>query len=112
MAVGERIKGLREMSGYSQTDFAKKLGISKQLLYKYENNIITNIPSVTIEKMAYILGYDPSYIMGWEVEMKKYKDDNLKRIGTYAEKLSKMSMEKQNVVFDMIDLLEDDENER
>ena len=49
MTVGERIKTLRERAGISQIDFATKINISKQNLYKYENNIITNIPSDKIE---------------------------------------------------------------
>ena len=45
MTVGERLKSLREQLGMSQVDFAAKINVSKQTLYKYENNIITNIPS-------------------------------------------------------------------
>lgn len=29
----------------SQVEFADKINVSKQTLYKYENDIITNIPS-------------------------------------------------------------------
>ena len=43
MTVGERIKALRESLGISQVDFAAKINVSKQTLYKYENNLITNI---------------------------------------------------------------------
>ena len=35
MTVGERLKQLREKSGMSQVDFAAKLNVSKQNLYKY-----------------------------------------------------------------------------
>ena len=52
MTVGDRIKRYRELRGFSnQTEFAA-CGISKQSLYKYENNIITNIPSDKIEIIA------------------------------------------------------------
>ena len=66
MAKGERIKALREKMGYSQTEFAERVKISKQTLYKYENNIISNIPSDVIERMASILNCPPGYFMGWE----------------------------------------------
>lgn len=66
MAKGERIKSLREKAGYSQTELAERVNISKQTLYKYENNIITNIPSDILEKIASVLGCSPSYFMGWE----------------------------------------------
>lgn len=65
MTVGERLKQLREKSGMSQVDFAAKLNVSKQNLYKYENDIITNIPSDKIEDAAKLLHVSPAYIMGW-----------------------------------------------
>lgn len=66
MTVGERIKLLREKSGMSQVAFADRIDVSKQSLYKYENNIITNIPSDKIEKIAEITNVSPAYIMGWD----------------------------------------------
>ena len=66
MTVGERIKFLREKLNISQVDFADKINVSKQTLYKYENNIITNIPSDKIEAIADISNVSPAYIMGWE----------------------------------------------
>ena len=66
MTIGERIKLRREKAGISQTDFAKMIKVTKQTLYKYEQGIITNIPSNKIEEIANVLGVSPSYIMGWE----------------------------------------------
>ncbi|MBS6517492.1 MAG: helix-turn-helix domain-containing protein [Clostridium sp.] len=66
LTIGERIKELRERLGMSQVDFATKINVSKQSLYKYENNIITNIPSDKIEAAAKIGNVSPSYLMGWE----------------------------------------------
>ena len=68
MTIGERIRKKREEIGISQTELAKKVGISKQTLYKYETNIITNIPSNTIENIANILNLSPAILMGWENE--------------------------------------------
>lgn len=66
MTVGERIKEIREKLGLSQVEFADKINVSKQTLYKYENNLITNIPSDKIEAVAEIGHISPSYIMGWD----------------------------------------------
>ena len=66
MTVGERIRALRERLGISQVDFATKINVSKQTLYKYENNIITNIPSDKIEAAAQVGSISPSYLMGWD----------------------------------------------
>ena len=61
----QRIKERREELQIAQVDLANKIGITKQLLYKYENEIITNIPSNVIEKIAVELKCPPTYIMGW-----------------------------------------------
>lgn len=65
MTVGERIKEIRMKLGMSQVAFADKINVSKQTLYKYENNIITNIPSDKIEAAAKLGNVSPSYLMGW-----------------------------------------------
>ena len=64
MTVGERIKEVRNQLGMSQVDFADKINVSKQTLYKYENNIITNIPSDKIEAAAQLGNVSPAYLMG------------------------------------------------
>lgn len=66
MTVGERIKALRTSLKMSQVEFADKINVSKQTLYKYENNIITNIPSDKIEAAAKIGNVTPGFLMGWE----------------------------------------------
>lgn len=66
MTIGQRIKALREQKGISQIELAEKIGVSKQNLYKYENGIISNIPSDKIEAAAAALETSPAYIMGWD----------------------------------------------
>ena len=66
MTLGERIKKARLKKDISQTDLANMVQITKQTLYKYENNIITNIPSDKLEKIAKKLDVSPAYLMGWE----------------------------------------------
>ena len=66
MTVGDRIRKHRELSGISQTYLAEKIGVSKQTLYKYEKNVITNIPSDKIEEIAKVLNVSESCLMGWE----------------------------------------------
>ena len=67
MTVGERIKKVRNKLGMSQVDFADKINVSKQTLYKYENNVITNIPSDKIEAAARLGNVSPAYLMGWTI---------------------------------------------
>ena len=65
MTIGTRIKKLRQEENISQVELAHKVGISKQTLYKYENDIITNIPSDKIELLSKELNTSPAYLMGW-----------------------------------------------
>ncbi len=66
MSKGKRIKTRREELNIGQTELAKKIQVSKQTLYKYENDIVTNIPSDKIEMLAKALDTTPAYIMGWD----------------------------------------------
>lgn len=66
MTIGERIRDLREGQGLRQTELACRIGVSKQTLYKYERNIVTNIPKKAVEAMATALSTSPAYLMGWE----------------------------------------------
>lgn len=93
MTVGERIKLARETKNLSQTDLANACKISKQTLYKYENNIITNIPSDKIEVIANYLSISPAYLMGWKTDNKdtnnKLTDDE--ELQEYLEELKNRS---------------------
>ena len=73
MTIGKRIKHIREEQKISQVELAKACNISKQTLYKYENNIVTNIPSDKIELIAEKLNTTPACLMGWE------QNDNKRR---------------------------------
>ena len=76
MTKGERIKKLRKSMGFSQVEFADRIGVSKQTLYKYENDIVTNIPSDKIEMIAIECHSSPTYIMGWD-DVQTSGQDNL-----------------------------------
>jgi transcriptional regulator with XRE-family HTH domain len=65
---GSRIKELRLSNGYTQTELAKKIGVSTQLIFKYEKEIITNIPISTIEKLSEVFGVSPACLMEWSID--------------------------------------------
>ena len=64
MTIGKRIRTLRHMREYPQSFLADAVGIKKQTLYKYENDIITNIPIDNLISIANALGVSPSYLIG------------------------------------------------
>ena len=65
MTKGQRIRNRRAELSLSQTELANSIGVSKQTLYKYENDIVTNIPSDNIEKLSKALSVSPAWIMGF-----------------------------------------------
>lgn len=65
MTIGDRVKEQRIKRNISQTTLAQRIHVSKQTLFKYENNIVTNIPSDKIEMLADALNVSPAHLMGW-----------------------------------------------
>lgn len=51
MTIGERIKYYRELIGMTQTELATRCHTSKQNIYKYENNLITNVLADSFAKI-------------------------------------------------------------
>ena len=66
MSKGERIRELRKAKGISQLELARLLNTTKQTISKYENGVVSNIPSDRIEAMATLLNTTPEYILGWD----------------------------------------------
>ena len=66
MNLGNRIKQERQKNGLTLDTVAKAVGTSRQTIFKYENNIITNIPIDKIEKMAKLFNCSSAYLMGWD----------------------------------------------
>lgn len=101
MTVGDRIKLQREVMNISQTDLANKVGISKQTLYKYEKNIVTNIPSDKIEKIADALSTTPQKLMGWKEDAPSEEDIDQHIIDIY----DRLSPERQKQALDYLAFL-------
>lgn len=111
MTVGDRIRERREYLGISQIELAKRIHVLKQTLYKYEKNVITNIPLDKIEEIAEILKVSPSYLMGWQENLVKEKAEFSELIpdilsnGVLTEhikKLIKLNTEHQHTIYDNI----------
>lgn len=64
--IGERIADLRLRRGMTQVELAEAIGENKQLIYKYEHGIITNIPLSKVEAIAKALRCPPVVLTGWQ----------------------------------------------
>jgi len=60
--IKNRLKELRESSGMSQEELARKSGISRTTLSKIENNEEVNVNTRTIAKLADVFNVKPSEI--------------------------------------------------
>ena len=76
MSMGTKIRELREARGMSLEDVAKLCGTTRQAIYKYENEIVTNIPYDRIILLAKALNTTPSQLFDWK-EDKKISPDEL-----------------------------------
>ncbi|MDR4023133.1 MAG: helix-turn-helix transcriptional regulator [Eubacteriales bacterium] len=56
--MGDRIRSARKLAGLTQSDLAKKLNVSQQMIAAYENGK-RNPKFGTIKKIAFHLNVDP-----------------------------------------------------
>lgn len=75
MSIGKKIRELREARNMSLEDVARMCGTSRQAIYKYENEIVTNIPYDRIILLAKALNATPSQLFDWEDDKKISPDE-------------------------------------
>ena len=100
MTKGQRIRKRREELLISQTELARRVGITKHTLYKYESDIITNIPSDNLERIAKELDVSPSYIFGWTS-----RDENPSQVDEIAQEFYSLYNEASPEVRKAVDIL-------
>lgn len=67
MTIGENIRNKRKQKGMTLEELSHFVGVSRQTISRYENNIIA-VPYDNIMKLAAALNCSPAYLMGWEEE--------------------------------------------
>ncbi len=66
MTIGQRIKAARERRDMTLDEVAQRCNTTKQTIFKYENEIVTNIPYDKIVLLSNALDVSPSYLFGWD----------------------------------------------
>lgn len=66
MTIGQRIRAARERKDMTLDEVATRCKTTKQTIFKYENEIVTNIPYDKIVLLSKALDVSPSYLFGWE----------------------------------------------
>lgn len=64
--IGKNIKTARLTAEMTLEELGNKIGVSRGTVHKYENGMISNIPSDKIEKIAEATSVTASFLMGWE----------------------------------------------
>ena len=80
--LANNLKKLRKEKRLTLEEIATALGTSRQTIYKYENGIISNIPTEKIELLAELFGVTPARLMGWGADAKSYADMGIMSIST------------------------------
>ena len=65
VSPGTKIKELRTISGMSQEELGRRVGVQRAAIQKYEKGTVENIPLKTIEHIAKVFDVSPTYIVGW-----------------------------------------------
>ena len=66
MTIGQRIRAARERREMTLDEVAQRCNTTKQTIFKYENEIVTNIPYDKIVLLSNALDVSPSYLFGWD----------------------------------------------
>ena len=74
MNTGTRIKKLRKEQHLTQTYLAKKVGITKAAISKYEKNLVKNIPNDKLQKIAKALNTSTQYLLGLQYLLEQYQN--------------------------------------
>lgn len=103
MSVGQRIKLAREQRNMTLEEVAKRCETTKQTIFKYENEIVTNIPYDKIVLLSKALDVTPSYLFGWDEKKNSPSEPQL----TEGEKIlldlfRRVPEENQQLVLQMI----------
>ena len=95
MTTGQKVKALRLAKGWTQTELAQLLNITKTYISHIEND--RDVPISIVVKLAKIFDTTPAYLMGWEKnpEQKHYlyksvdelTDEQFDSLMNYFEKL-------------------------
>jgi len=98
MKVGVRMAELRKKKELSQTDFAKTVGVSREMIGRYERDEV--VPSIEVaKKIADALEVSLDYLAG-EGRNASFDKQTMKRM----EDIERLPNEEKNIVYKMIDM--------
>ena len=87
--IGKRIHNARTLRKYTLDEVAKKIGVAKSTIQRYENGKITKIKLPVIDSIANALAVNPAWLVGKSEEMEIHTTINSSsKILQYYNKLN------------------------
>jgi len=83
--IGNRIKYARDLRDATLDDIAKKVGVTKSTIQRYETGKIINIKIPVVESIAIALNVNPSWIVGKSDDMELPAKDSPKILQYYEQ---------------------------
>jgi transcriptional regulator with XRE-family HTH domain len=77
MTTGQKIRSARERKNMTQSEVAKLCHTTKQTIFKYENDIVTNIPYEKIILLSKALDVSIEYLFEWSGKKDSPSEQNL-----------------------------------
>ena len=93
--TSKRIKELRTKSDMTMEALAKKIGVSKSTIAKWENGYVDNMRQDMIMKLANVFNVSPLYILG-------YNKEETSREETFKLLYAQLSDEQKTVVDNLL----------
>ena len=85
--IGNRIKYARDLRDVTLDDIAKKVGVAKSTIQRYETGKITTIKIPVVESIAIALNVNPAWIVGKSEDM-ELPSQKVPKIMQYYEQLN------------------------
>ncbi|MCI9135448.1 MAG: helix-turn-helix transcriptional regulator [Lachnospiraceae bacterium] len=85
--IGNRIKYARDLRDVTLDDIAKKVGVAKSTIQRYETGKITTIKIPVVESIAIALNVNPAWIVGKSEEM-ELPSQKVPKIMQYYDQLN------------------------
>lgn len=85
--IGDRIKYARDLRNATLDDIARKVGVTKSTVQRYENGKINTIKIPVVESIAVALNVNPSWIVG-KSDMMELPTQKVPKIIEYYELLN------------------------
>lgn len=106
MPIGDRIRHYRELAGLTMEELAKKTGVQKSAINKYEKGIVTNIPINRVVLIADALGVEPVALTDWERPNGSADTTSYEKKKALIDRVLRMDPEQLDKLSRLLDIVE------